>query len=350
MKLKPSQNLQKYHTLAIPVKAKEIVVINTQKKLAEFIDNEKKYQPRIILGFGSNSVFLKEYPGYVIIIRFGGYRFQNINKNKVSLQVNAGAKWNNLAWNCLKRNIWGTENLVEIPGSLGAAIIQNIGAYGQEIKNLVNWVEYIDLKTKTKHRLYNSDCSFGYRDSIFKDSKKYKSGNFVITRIELILSKKPSPILNYPDLRNYFSNSNIKKISILEIAKAVKKIRKSKIPPQTKFANAGSFFKNIIVDKQKIDRLIKIYPTMPYFKEIQKNMTKYKIPTGWLIENIGLRGYKYHSAEVSSINASILGINKANKVKNPKNADDLTYLIDYIKKTVYQKYQLKLEPEVQIYQ
>lgn len=345
-----SLSLEKYHSFGLPSKAKAIYIINSQAKLEEFISKSHDISPRIFLGRGTNTVFIDDVIHNVIIIRTKGVKISNINQEAVLISANAGESWNALAWKCVNLGLWGMENLVEIPGSIGASVVQNIGAFAQEVKNLVHRVEYINLKTKSKHILTNAECQFGYRHSIFKNLDDFKNGEILITKIELILHKSPQPIITYPELfKNIPHGKPIDRLNVLEIAETVRDIRKRKMPKTTNFGNAGSFYKNVNVNNIELNNLLKQYPRIPYFPT--ETAEVFKIPTAWLIENAGLKGYQIGNIGVSHQHALIVGFikHKNNSFTRKQTSENFYNLISFINTKIWEKYKLKIDPEVLIY-
>lgn len=341
------ESLQKHHTFGLPVYAQKIITISRKKQLIEFAQTHKKSTPLCILGKGSNSLFLNNFNGVVVLIKTKGYKFYEINKNEVLVRVNAGEDWGRLAWRCSQMGLWGCENLVDIPASVGAAVIQNIGAYGQEIKNLISTVEYFNLYEKKFYQQKMSVDNFGYRESVFKNPQYFKSGEFIITKVELLLKRKSLANINYPDLLKIFEKT--KNIQPINIAQSVRQIRQTKLPNYKTFGNAGSFFKNIIIDKNKLTELLQTYPLLPHFK-VEDNF--YKVASAWLIENAGLKGFAIGDVMVSPQHALVLGYKKKQNRQEPQPKKvllALQKLINHIQKSILNKYGLQLQPEVIIY-
>jgi len=269
------------------------------------------------------------------------------NNESVLVKCMGGEIWHDLVLFVVERGWWGIENLSLIPGTVGAAPMQNIGAYGAELKNVLENVEAFDLRTGEKKIFQKSECEFGYRDSVFKNKLKDK---YFISAITLKLSKTPKPNLSYKALQDYLENLSVqagKKIEIKnskDISDAVSSIRRSKLPNPLVIPNAGSFFKNVFIEKEKLAELLKVYPNMPYFEEDEENGSPasvlIKVPSAWLIERAGWKGKRVGNAGVHERQALVLvnyGGASGKKIKN---------LADKIIADVKEKFGLNLALEV----
>ncbi len=238
-----------------------------------------------ILGEGTNILLLKSlYHEPIIQSHYKALHYK-ITKDEVHLFVGAGYHWDDLVQFCARQHWWGIENLSAIPGSVGAAPIQNIGAYGSEIKEVLTKVLVYNLKKQTFQWLKNQDCQFQYRDSLFK---QLNPNPFLIVAVCLQLSTRYRPNLSYKDLKHYAEQYLTPPYTPYQIAQAVRTIRAKKLPDPTQLGNAGSFFKNPLLTQQQFTQLKQRFPSIPYFKE----QTKYKIPAAWLIEKAGLKGIR----------------------------------------------------------
>ncbi|ADP65871.1 UDP-N-acetylenolpyruvoylglucosamine reductase [Buchnera aphidicola str. TLW03 (Acyrthosiphon pisum)] len=326
-----SQSLKDLNTFAIDVTAKKIIFVKTIQSL---IDISKICQlsniPYIILGEGSNVLFLENYVGVVIINRIKGIKIVE-KKNFWLLHVFSGEKWHNLVKLTLNLGILGLENLALIPGCIGSAAIQNIGAYGLEFKDVCQYVDILSLRDNTIKRIYKNSCKFSYRNSIFKD--QYKNEHAVI-RVGMKLSKKWRPIV-FSSLENYITLINITAYKIFNI---ICKIRKKKLPDPKKIGNAGSFFKNPLIKKKKAQKLINLYKVPNY---PQKNGLV-KISAAWLIENYKFKHLQIGDAAIHKKQKLIL-INKKNAT-----AQEIIKLAKIIHKCILKKFNILLEPEVDL--
>ncbi|MCX7611462.1 MAG: UDP-N-acetylmuramate dehydrogenase [Ignavibacterium sp.] len=292
--------------------AEEIYSINKKYNLSQ-----KKF---LVLGEGSNILFTKDFDGIVLHPSFNNFTVEQEDSEHIYIKIEAGKNWDEFVRYTVEKNIGGIENLISIPGLVGAAPIQNIGAYGQEIKDTISFVHFFDFE-KNVFRVYNNkQCNFGYRDSIFKKRLKNK---IFITSIELKLDKNPKPVLDYYDVKNELMKNGIKNPTIKDISNIISKIRENKLPSPRMIGNAGSFFKNPIIDKNKFEALKRIYSNIPFF---YLNENKVKIPAAWLIEKIGYKGKvngnvaTYHKQPLVLINLGNASGNEildfANEIKN----------------------------------
>ncbi|MCR3754617.1 MAG: UDP-N-acetylenolpyruvoylglucosamine reductase [Candidatus Westeberhardia cardiocondylae] len=291
---------------------------------------KKKKQPICILGGGSNTLFLENYSGTILLNRIPGIKIHEKQKSW-EIHANAGEIWHKLVKNSIHKNIPGLENMALIPGYVGAAPIQNIGAYGVEFQNLCKYVDIITLNTGKKTRLYHKECKFGYRKSIFQ-TKKF-THNHAITAIGLHLKKNWHPTLQHNTLKHLEKQ----KVTPQQIYQKICSIRKKKFPNPKLFGNAGSFFTNPIIHSNKAKTILHQYPYMPY--QIQSNK-KIKLSAAWLIENCGLKGYRLGNAAVYNKHALII-INTGKA-----HGKEIIKLAKYIKNQVMQKFSIKLKPEV----
>ncbi|WP_261788372.1 UDP-N-acetylmuramate dehydrogenase [Buchnera aphidicola] len=298
------------------------------------LDIWKKYRlkniPCIILGEGSNVLFLENYEGIVIINRIKGIKIKE-KKNFWSLHILSGEKWSDLVSYTLRIKIFGLENLALIPGCIGSAAIQNIGAYGLEFKEICEYVDVISLKNGKIIRMQNKECNFSYRNSIFKN--KYNYG-YAIIAVGIKVSKTWKPIVS-----SIFFKKEIFKINPYKIYNIICKLRKKKIPDPNKLGNAGSFFKNPIIHPKKAKKILFLYKDMPYF--LEKNGF-IKIPAAWLIEHSNFKNIHIGDAAIYQKQKLIL-INK----KKAKSKDILKLAIK-IQKHVLKKFYILLKPEVDL--
>ena len=256
--------------------------------------------------------------------------------NYVWIEAAAGESWHQLVKYCVAQGYGGIENLALIPGTVGAAPIQNIGAYGVELKETLIKLQAIDLRNGKAITLSNAECQFSYRSSCFKSSA-YQN-KFLITAITLRLHKNPKLVTNYPDLINWLATQQISAPSLRDVFTAVVAIRQNKLPDPTYLPNAGSFFKNPIISQKLYQQLQKIHPKMPHYLT-EKGI---KIPAAWLIEECGWKGKQQGGVSVAKTHALIL----VNQEHRP--AKELLALAKKIQSSVKRHFQIKLEPEVTI--
>lgn len=334
MNFKFNYSLLNHNSFSIDVKAKKFIEVKSTEELKEVLSISGD-ENKLIIGEGSNILFTKNFEGLVIHLNIGGIVINKIDDDYRIVTAGAGENWHDLVIYCLKNGLGGIENLSLIPGSVGAAPIQNIGAYGVELKDVFVSCEVLDKRTMELENYMLDDCSFGYRDSIFKKNK-----NLIITSLKLKLKIKNHNIISdYVDIKKELIRLNIDKPTINDISNAVCKIRKAKLPDPKIIGNAGSFFKNPIINSEKLDRLKKKYKDVPAFK-LKEN--KYKIPAAWLIETAGFKGKNYGSFGVHQ-NQPLVLVNYGDA-----KGKDIYKLSISISKIIVKIFDIKLEAEVNI--
>lgn len=330
-------SLKNYNTFAIDVNAKYFTEINNEIDIINLIPNLHN-QPYIFLGSGSNVLFTQDFDGLVIINNIKGKKIEYID-NHIIVSGFSGENWHEFVLWTLKKNAFGLENLSLIPGSLGAAPMQNIGAYGSEIKDTCVKVKAINLKTSKIETFINKECDFGYRESVFK---RKLANQYFILEVSFVLKSKENwvPNANYGDIQKILNDQNIKKPSAQDISNAVIKIRQSKLPDPKILGNSGSFFKNPIISHNNFNLFIKNNPQATFYK-ISEN--EYKIPAGWLIEQAGFKGKSFGNCGVHEKQALVL-VNYGNA-----KGIEIFELSSLIVNTVFEKFGIELEREVNIY-
>ena len=286
------------------------------------------------MGGGSNVLFSKDYNGTIIHISIKGKKIIEEFDDKIIIEVSSGEDWHEFVEWSIENNYGGIENLSLIPGNVGAAPIQNIGAYGVELKDVFDSCRVLSIDSN-EIKIFNKDeCDFNYRSSVFKSEKKNK---YVILSIRLKLTKEPhSYNLSYESLRERF---NDKDINLSNISREIIKIRESKLPDPKKIGNCGSFFKNPFIDSEKLDILLEKYPKLPYHKG---ENGLYKIPAAWLIEKMGFKKKSLGDAGVY-INQPLVIVNNGNAT-----GSDILNFANSIKKSVKENFNIDLEEEVNI--
>ncbi len=283
MKIEKDFDLTKLNTFGVKAQAKFFAEVKNEEDLVELFNTpEFRDNQRLFLGGGSNVLFTKNFEGIVVLNRMKGMNVVKEDEENVFIKSMGGEFWHDLVKFTVERGLWGIENLAFIPGTVGAAPVQNIGAYGVELKDTLENVEAYDIDTGKQVIFYKDECEFGYRSSIFKG--KYK-GKYFISSLVLKLSKRGKGNTDYKILRDYLEENKIKVETSRDISEAVTAIRKSKLPDPILIGNAGSFFKNVFVDREELESLRKTYPEVPSFEE----EGIIKIPAGWLIEKCGPR-------------------------------------------------------------
>lgn len=330
-------NLKTLNSFGVDVKTKYYYALQKIDDINSLFNQKKQVSKKIlVLGGGSNILFTKDYDGLIIHNQIKGIEKVEENKDSLTLRVGAGENWHEFVLHTLKIGLSGIENLSLIPGCVGAAPIQNIGAYGVEVKDFITKVEFYHIKEKEFDNRNKIECDFGYRDSIFKKSLKNK---VIITHVFFKLNKKFKKIINYGALKDLAQKKSAE-LKAKDISNFIIKIRNSKLPKPENIGNAGSFFKNPIVSSSKIERLAKDYPQISYFK-VDNN--KFKVSAGWLIENIGLKGYRKGDAGTYEKQALVI-INHSNA-----SGKELLLFSNFITEKVHNTYDIILEKEVNIY-
>lgn len=337
MNIIKNKSLKNYNTFHVDANADQFVEITCESNLEYLFSNGTIRENVVfILGGGSNVLFTSDFNGIVLYNNIPGKKIIKTIGNTVILEVNSGENWENLVDYCVENDLGGIENLSLIPGKAGASPIQNIGAYGVELKDVFQKLEGFYLESGKKGVFTKEECGFSYRNSVFKNELKNK---FIVTKVYLKLTiKKHELNTDYTALQDKLKEKS-KELTLSNISEAVKEIRRSKLPDPKIIGNAGSFFKNPIVSKEQINELLVEYPGIKYFHYIDD---KVKVAAGWLIENAGLKGYEMNNAAVYNKQALVI-INK-NNAKGSEIKDFAYFIIDKVKNM----FKIELEPEVNI--
>lgn len=315
------------NTFGLTVYARSVVTVSTVLQLQQVWDQNQEKQPIMIIGEGSNTLFTADFEGIVIVNRIKGITITETEKYWL-LNVGAGEIWHDLVSTTVENNLAGLENLALIPGCVGSAPIQNIGAYGIEFQKVADYVQLLELATGKIITV--TDGQYGYRESIFK--RRYSNG-YAVIYVGIRLSKQWQPVLTYGELKNFDPQTVTSKI----IFDKVCEIRRSKLPDPKILGNGGSFFKNPVVDKIVADKLLEIYPAMPIYPQVDNQV---KLAAGWLIDQCGLKGFQIGGAAVHQQQALVL-VNKNNAT-----AQDVVALARYVKNAVLEKFSVTLSPEI----
>ena len=336
MILQQDISLKSYNTFGIEVKARHFIEISSVDELRQALQIES-FPDRLILGGGSNMLLTRDIEQLVLHINIKGIRVLWETDENVALKVMAGENWHDFVLWCLERDYGGLENLSLIPGNVGTAPIQNIGAYGVELKDVFESCEAMEVSNQRLQRFTKEECLFGYRDSFFKNQGK---GKYVITSVNLVLTKKDHSLnTSYGAIEQYLQLQGIEKPSIRDVSNAVIAIRRSKLPDPAELGNSGSFFKNPVVSAEKHASLSKAYPELPSYKNEQGS---YKIPAGWLIEKCGYKGKRFDDAGVHENQALVL-VNYGDA-----SGADLLKLAKTIQSDVEKTFGIELTAEVNI--
>ncbi len=283
LKVKEKISLQEYNTFHVPVTARFLVTVDSAEDSKQLISHPfLNTEPRFILGGGSNILFTQNFPGIVLLNRIEGIRKRKETNNEVVIEAGSGMQWDDLVKYCVDNSYYGAENLSLIPGTVGAAAVQNIGAYGADASGIIDSITGIDLSLGKEQHLRNHDCRFGYRTSIFKTSL---ANFFFITSVKFRLSKIPEINLSFPQLAK--EAKKLHHPDIHTIRNLVIRIRRNKLPDPDKTGNAGSFFKNPILTMEQWEKISNTYPAIPHYPMPEKQV---KIPAAWLIEQCGWKG------------------------------------------------------------
>ena len=334
MQLKQNVSLKPYNTFGIDVAAEYFTELNDIFDLSEITGLP---QQKHILGGGSNILLTHPVSGLVIHNKLKGITIEREDENHVWLNVQAGEVWHDLVLYAINKGLGGIENLALIPGTVGASPMQNIGAYGVEVKETIESVTFWYWKEKVFLTYSNRDCAFGYRDSIFKTQLKEKA---FITSVVYKLSKKPKYNISYGAVEQEIESMGVKELSVKAIAYAIMNIRTSKLPDPKKIGNAGSFFKNPTITKKHFKLLCTRYQSIPSYP-ISEDIVK--IPAGWLIERSGWKGYKKGDVGVHAKQALVL-INYGHA-----KGTEIWKLSSEILKSVKEQFNIELEREVQVW-
>ena len=282
--LHANTSLKPHNTFGVDVSAAYYAEFDSIKRLAELL-NQRKDLPLFILGGGSNILFTQDYKGLVLKNEILGFKTVEESNNSVVVEAGAGMNWHAFVVKCIDLNYGGVENLSLIPGNIGASPMQNIGAYGVEIKDVFEYLDAVDIETGEVKRFYKTDCAFGYRESVFKRKLK---GEYIICRVAYRLSKNKHKLnTSYGAIENELQNMQITNPTIRDVSNAVIAIRQSKLPDPKEIGNAGSFFKNPVVSQKKLEKLLDKYPSIPNYPSTEN---KAKLAAGWLIEQAGWKG------------------------------------------------------------
>jgi UDP-N-acetylmuramate dehydrogenase len=337
MLLNKNHSMKNLNTFGVNVKAKLFAEIFSEDELREILSDIKfKSERKLILGGGSNILFTKDFDGLIIKLSAKNIQIVEENSDSALIKADAGVIWNELVKYCIERNYGGIENLTLIPGTVGAAPIQNIGAYGQELADTFVSLNGVFIDSAEPKTFNKNECRFSYRSSIFKEELK---NNFVVTSVQLNLQKNPKPNLTYKAISDYLSKNGIVNPKIKDLSIAVANIRRSKLPDPVKVGNAGSFFKNPVVSEDSFRKLKADYSDIVSFPS-ESGQTK--ITAGWLIEKCGWKGKRVGDVGTSSDHALI--------ICNFGNATGLEILefAMRIKEEVSNRFGIRLEEEVNI--
>ncbi|MDJ1471440.1 UDP-N-acetylmuramate dehydrogenase [Cytophagaceae bacterium DM2B3-1] len=330
-------SLKPFNTFGIEAQAHYLAKAEDIETLRDIITAEQfQNTPVLFLGGGSNVLFTKNYfEGLVVLMQIKGISVLKEDDTHVWLQVGAGEVWHEFVLECIKRNLGGVENLSLIPGTVGAAPMQNIGAYGVEIKDTFDSLEAVDRKTGQLRLFTNADCKFGYRESVFKHELK---DQYIITSVTFRLVKNPTTYtISYGDIQKTLQEMEVQTPSLRTVSDAVIHIRQSKLPDPKQIGNAGSFFKNPVIPQDLFEQIQQQNPAIPSYPAESGYV---KIPAGWLIEQAGWKGFRVGNVGVHTRQALVL-VNYGNGT-----GEEIRHLSEIIQTSVKERFGVLLHTEV----
>lgn len=336
MMIQHNISLKPYNSFGIDVAARYFARFNSLEDLKALLLEKNNKEPLLILGGGSNMLFTKDFDGWVFKNEMKGISVFHQDDDYVWVDACAGENWHAFVLDCITNNRAGVENLSLIPGNVGASPMQNIGAYGVEIKDVFVSLEAFSIQDKTLVTFSKEDCKFGYRESVFKRELKNK---FVVTKVRFRLNKKPVYHTSYGAIQQELEDMGVQELSIGAISKAVIRIRQSKLPDPAVTGNAGSFFKNPEIETTQYLGLKHFYPDLPGYPTTLGNS---KIPAGYLIEKAGWKGYRKGDTGVHPKQALVL-VNYGNAT-----GEEIFALSQKVLESVQEKFGISLEREVNI--
>lgn len=338
MLIKENVSLKPYNTFGVEAITKYFAVASNQDEVREILNWTKENNQKILLlSGGSNMLIVNDWDGLALKIEMHGIEIVESNEDEAIVKVNSAEVWNDFVQWCIERDLGGLENLSLIPGRAGTAPIQNIGAYGVEIKDTMTELTALEIATGQLRTFTNEQCKFGYRDSVFKNELK---GQYLILDVSFKLTKKNHKLhTEYGAIRNELAQMGIENPTIKDVAQAVIKIRQSKLPDPKKIGNSGSFFKNPIIDQKLFNELKLKFPEIVGYPS---GDDKVKVAAGWLIENAGWKGKRFEDAGVHKDQALVL-VNYGNAT-----GKEIYDLSEKIIQDIFEKYNIQLEREVNV--
>lgn len=319
------------NTFGLNVEAAVFLEYGSVEELEKLIADGCITSPYLHIGGGSNLLFTGNYEGVILHSRIGGIEVTAENEEKVSVRVGAGVVWDDFVDYCTERGWYGTENLSLIPGEVGAAAVQNIGAYGVEVKDLISSVETVNIRGM-KHVYQVDECNYSYRNSIFKSPEMKQ---VFVTYVCFSLSKKEHYTLDYGTIRQELEK--YPKVDLKTLRRVIIDIRESKLPDPRVLGNAGSFFMNPVVSREIFEALKEEYPQMPFY---EMGTDRIKIPAGWMIDQCGWKGKALGPAAVHDKQALVL-VNRGGAT-----GADIVALSDAVRASVREKFGIDIHPEV----
>ncbi len=328
-------SLKKFNTFGINVRADHLAAFKLEDNAVHFFRQRRGTEHNyLVLGGGSNILFTDDFHGTIIHPEMEGIAMEGKKGADIVISAGAGVLWDKLVESTVKNGLGGLENLSLIPGRVGAVAIQNIGAYGAEVKDVIEKVRAISLADGSIREFSCDECKFGYRDSVFKNELK---GKYLITKILFRLSTRPKLCLEYGSLKDELSKMG--STSLANIRKIVISTRQAKLPDPEQIGNAGSFFKNPVVSDEVLKNIQKKFPKIPVFRD---RSDRVKLPAGWLIEQCGWKGKRIGDAGVHEKQALVI-VNHGNAT-----GGELFDLSEKVRKSVADTFSIDLEREVEV--
>lgn len=336
MQIQTNFSLKKYNTFGIEAKAKQFVAVHSKEELQSILENHAS-DKKFILGGGSNMLLTQDIDALVIHVDLKGKKIIKEDDDFVWVESQAGEVWHEFVLWTIDQNFGGLENMSLIPGNVGTTPVQNIGAYGTEIKDTFVSCEAMNILSQEMKTFTKEECNFGYRESIFKQDAKDK---FIINSVVFKLTKRNHKInTSYGDITKELENKKITIPTLKDVSNAVIAIRQSKLPDPKELGNSGSFFKNPVISREQFLKVQEQFPDVKFF---EVSPTEVKVPAGWLIEHTGLKGYRKDDAGVHKNQALVL-VNYGNAT-----GQEILALSKYVQKTVFDKYGIAIEAEVNV--
>lgn len=336
MQIQNNFSLKKHNTFGIDAKAKQFVAVHTVDELKTILKNHQS-DTKFILGGGSNMLLTQDINALVIHVDLKGKKIIRENEDEVWVESMAGENWHEFVLWTISQDFGGLENMSLIPGNVGTTPVQNIGAYGTEIKDTFVSCDAVNILTGETKTFHSKECNFGYRESIFKHEAKDK---YVITSVVFKLSRRNHKInTSYGDITKELEKNNISAPTLKDVSNAVIAIRQSKLPDPKELGNSGSFFKNPVISKEDFLKVQEKFPEIRFF---EVSPSEVKVPAGWLIEHAGYKGFRRNDAGVHKNQALVL-VNYGNA-----SGQEILALSKEVQKAVFDKYGIAIEAEVNV--
>ncbi len=336
MQIQSNFSLKKYNTFGIEAKAKQFVAVHTEDELKKILKNHES-DSKFILGGGSNMLLTKDIDALVIHVDLKGKKIVNEDDDNVWVESKAGENWHEFVLWTISQDFGGLENMSLIPGNVGTTPVQNIGAYGTEIKDTFVSCDAVHILTQKTKTFTKEECNFGYRESVFKHEAK---DQYVITSVIFKLTKRNHKInTSYGDITKELEKNNVVTPTLKDVSNAVIAIRQSKLPDPKELGNSGSFFKNPIISKSAFEKAQALHPEMPHYVISE---TEVKVPAGWLIEQAGFKGKRFGDAGIHKNQALVL-VNYGNAT-----GQEILAVSKDIQATVLQRFGIAIEAEVNV--